>query len=363
MGMCMSRRTETRLWRVLTGTAMVIVIVAGIGCATPRTATTAGDRFAQHRQAMEQLKSALSFRPNPVVRAQAVEALESLADDEIRPWIRSALLDEHPGVRFAACMAIGRLQDTAAESAVRARLSDSDASVRVAALFAMHRLGATELSGRLSGYLLHSPDAAVRRNAAIAIAMLGEPSGIKVLASAMKDADAGVRQHALEAMARLGSREAKRELTFMANSGVGAEEVFALNALAATCDPAHEDTFRYKLATAAHLETRLAAARGLGKLGIADGLAAALEGLATRRPPRRDPDDPGAEQLLRIHQLAASAAGAIGRIEAIAALQALFDRDDDPRVRVSISQAVIEIVRAERSRELPFASTVLRERR
>jgi len=308
------------------------------------------------RKAQECLKAAISYEDNPVVRAEAVEALESVASAEILPWIRSAMLDEHPGVRFAACMATGRLRDASAESGLRIRLNDADASVKAAALYALHRLGHTEQTGRLTWYLLYSNDLTVRRNAAMAIALLDEPSAVKVLAKAMKDSDAGVRQHALEGMARLGNKEARQELAFMANSGVGSEEVFALNALGATGDRVYEDTFRYKLATGVHLETRLAAASGLGRLGKRDGLAVALEGLAMQRPPRNDPDDPGSDQLLRIHQLAASAAGAIGREEALPALANMLERSDDPRVQVSASRAVLEILAAAHTRDLPFAA-------
>ena len=318
-----------------------------------------GDRFDKarlQRSAQECLKAAIRYEDNPVVRAEAVEALESVASDDMLPWIRSAMLDEHPGVRFAACMAAGRLRDASAESGLRKCLNDADGSVRVAALYAMHRLGHTEQTGRLTWYLLYSHDLTVRRNAAMAIAMLDEPSGVKVLARSMKDLDAGVRQHALEGMARLGNKEARQELTFMANSGVGSEEVFAINALGATGDQVFEDTFRYKLATGAHFETRLAAARGLGKLGRREGLAVALEGLAMQRPPRNDPDDPGSDQLLRIHQLAASAAGAIGREEALPVLANLLERDGDPRVQVSASRAVLEILGGGHARDIPFAA-------
>ena len=81
-------------------------------------------------------------------------------------------------------------------------------------------------------------------------------------------------------MARLGSREARQELTFMASSGIGSEEVFAITALAHTRDPRSLDTFRYKLGTAANLETKLAAARALGLLGSDEGFEVALGALS-----------------------------------------------------------------------------------
>ncbi len=337
--------------------AIATLILCSVpGCAQPASRLGPSDAGQWRRRAVDTLKVAIAYPSNPVVRAEAVEALESVASDDIRPWIRSAMLDEHPGVRFAACMAVGRLRDASAESGLRTCLGDSDPSVRVGALFGLHRLGYTEESGRLSGYLLFANESTVRRNAALAISLLDRPSAVRLLAAAMKDSDSGVREHALEGMARLGNNEARQELAFMANSGIGSEEVFALNALASTGDPVYEQTFRYKLATAPHLETRLAAARGLGKLGVSDGLAVALEGLRLHRAPREDSADPDVNQLLRIHQLAAGAAGAIGREEVLPALIDLLDHCGDARVEVSAARAIVDILAAARTRDLPFAA-------
>ncbi|MGB2986427.1 MAG: hypothetical protein WBE26_11140, partial [Phycisphaerae bacterium] len=179
---------------------------------------------------------------------------------------------------------------------------------------------------------------------------------IKVLARAMRDADAGVRHHALEAMARLGNREARQELTFMTNAGIGSEEVFAIGALAETSDVVYLDTFRYKLATATHLETRLAAARGLGRLGSDEGFKEALRALRINRPLRNDPHDPAAGQILRVKQLAAAALGAIGRADALPALSRLMEADRDPRVQVSAARAILDILTKDQARPLPFAT-------
>ncbi len=293
-----------------------------------------------------------------MVRAESVEALESIASSEVLPWVRSALLDEHPGVRFAGCMVLGKLKDAGATSMVRKCLADKNDSVRVAAIFAMHRIGHPEQTVRLPNYVLLHPDPVVRRNAAIAISMLGQQSAITVLARAMKDTDPGVRHHALEGMARLGNKEAARELSFMANSGVGSEEVFAINALTVTGDPVHEDAFRYKLSSGTHLETQLAAARGLGKLGIDAGLPLVLDALKSDQTVRQDPEDPPAEQLLRIRQLASAAAGAIGNSRAVPMLEPLLIDGIDPRVQISAARALIEIAERPGSPSSPFQAAL-----
>ncbi len=344
----------TRRWHLLFGCGSLALITA---CAAgPPTASTPllRNRITLEGEAMDALKAAIDYKPNAVVRVEAVEALESGGLEEALPWIRSALIDEHPAVRFAACIAAGMARDHPAQTLLGKRIDDDDPSVRASALFALHRLGDTTGTGHMPPFLLTHDDPAVRRNAAFVIGLLGEVGAVRILAKAMRDSDDGVRQHALEAMARLGNRDAKRELTFMANSGLGSEEVFALNALGQTGDPRYEDTFRYKLETAVHLETRLAAARGLGLLGFDEGFEVALSALTFERPTSNDPNDPPREQVLRIRQLAAAALGAIGRSEALPSLREMLHHKSDPRVQVSAARAILEILRANRARDLPF---------
>lgn len=320
-----------------------LLCLAAYGCVEPAAPVPIRNHVLRSPPPLQVIKAGLSYRDNPVVRAESVEALESIATPEVLPWVRTALLDDHAGVRFAGCMVLGKLADAGATSMLRKCLEDRDENVRVAAIFALHRLGHTQHTDRLPNFVLTHPDPIVRRNAAIAISMLGQTSAVTVLARAMKDTDPGVRHHALEGMARLGNKEAARELSFMANSGVGSEEVFAINALAGTNDPIHEDSFRYKLDSASHVETRLAAARALGNLGIDAGLPVVLEALKPNQPLREDPEDPQAEQLLRIHQLASAAAGAIGDSRAVPMLEPLLNEGVDPRVQVSAARALMEI--------------------
>ncbi len=306
---------------------------------------------------MECLKRGVQYEHNAAVRVQAVEGLEACGGEGAGPWIRAALSDDSPAVRFAACVAVGRLADATAESALRERVTDDDPSVRVAALFALHRLGYTERTGLMPAYLLEHDDPVVRRNAALVLGLMGEPGVIKMLARAMKDADPGVRHYALEAMATLGNPEARQELVFMTSTGVGADEVFAIGALAQTGAPVYLDTFRYKLATAPHIETRLAAARALGILGNDEGFDVALRALRTHRTIIDDPKDHPEDQVLRVRQLAAAALGSIGRTGALPVLAELMNDPADPRVQVSAAQAIVMILKANEKRGLPFATS------
>ncbi len=333
------------------------VFVLASGCAPTSGASASMGRTRLRQQAMDCLKAGIGYSFNAAVRAESVEALESSAfAPSTMPWIRAALRDDHPAVRFAACIAVGRLHDEVSERTLRELVNDPDGSVRVAALFALHRLGHSEQTSSMPAFLLTNPDAAVRRNAALVFGFMNEPSAVKVLARAMKDRDAGVRQHALEAMARLGVHEAKQELGFMTNAGVGSQETFAIQALSAAKDRAYLDVFRGKLATGSHVETRLAAARALGRLGSDEGFEFALSTLRTYRPRRGEADDPPEQKALRVRQLAVAALGDIGNDEAEPELAKLLEQNDDPRLQVAAARAILEILEASRRDAFPSAA-------
>ncbi|MFQ5495228.1 MAG: HEAT repeat domain-containing protein, partial [Phycisphaerae bacterium] len=326
-----------------------LLLLTGAGCGPLATSLRPAARPVVNRlevkhRALDYLQAALGNEDNPAVRVEAVEALESCGAGTALPRIRTALTDSEPAVRFAACAALGRHRDRLAQDTLQQLTRDSDHSVAVAALFALHRIGQTDQTGRIPDYLLLDKEPAVRRNAALLLGLMDEAGAVRVLARAMRDRDAGVRMHALEAMARLGNREAIRELTFMTNAGTGSEEVFAIAALTETGDPVFLDTFRYKLATATHIEVRLAAARGLGRLGADDGYDVALRTLVSPKPTHRDAGDPPAGQRLRAQQMAAAALAAIGRMDALPALIKVMDRASDPRIRVSAARAVLELL-------------------
>lgn len=336
-------------WRVFRFSLPAGACLVAVGCAAPRQGGAAPD-IQLRQKSVEALKAGLGYAANPAVRAQSVEALRWCGDEQAMPWVRAALLDDHPAVRFAACVAIGERKDKAGMGAVRQRISDADAGVRVAALFALHRLGDDSQTQRIPVYLLENPDPAVRRNAAMVLGIMGEKSAVKVLASAMKDRDPGVRNYALEALTRLGNPEARQELTFMANSGVGADETFAVQALSAVADPRLEDLLRYKFQNALHVETKLAAARGLAMLGRQDGYALALTSLTSTRATVNDPQDDPQGQVLRVRLLASAALAAMGNTDALPALGNVLEKNNDPRIQIAAAHAILRILDARRGR-------------
>jgi len=335
--------------------AACVACLAGVaGCVTPPRTLTAPQRQEIETRCVEFLKRGLTYEYNPAVRTQAVEAMQEVADETTLPWLRAAVADSHPGVRFAACVALGVRRDSVCRQAIEGRLNDTDRSVRLAAVFALHRLGDTSRSGELAERLLSDADPLVRRNAALLIGLLEEPGAAGVLARAMRDRDAGVQNHALESMAVLGVSEARDQLVFLANGGIGSQEVFAINALARLRSRELADLFRSKVANAVHLETKLAAARALGMLNLAEG-AELARGIVRRgqRFPALDPDDTTADRTLRVHMLAIAALGAAGDDGDLWTLDRLMRNNADPRLQVSAARAILEIQRR-RSAALPF---------
>ena len=309
----------------------------------------------KHR-ALEALKRGTTYQALPSVRAASIESLQDEAPEAALPWIRAGLHDDHPAVRFAAAMALGTLRDRASRESVARLLEDPDDSVKAAAIFALHRLGDTSHTAKLAWFLRDHPNPAVRRNAALILGRLGEEGAIPLLAGVVGCKDDALHAQALEALVLLGNREAVQQMTFVANSGNGPQEVFALNALAATGDPDLRSTFEYKLTEGAYLETRLAAARGLGELGSGDGLKVALEGIRFNRPQPGLENDPPENQVMRVRQLAAVALGAIGDPAGLVPLAERLEDNSDPRVQVAAARAILRIINQIERKSLPFGN-------
>lgn len=321
------------------------------GCGAPLSRQ---EQNALRDRALWALKKGVEYEALPSVRAQAVEALQKVAPRAGLPWIRAALDDEHPAVRFAACVALGTLRDTVAKPSIEKLIPDSDPNVQAAAIFAMHRLGAPRHSERLAEFLLEHDDPAVRRNAAMLLGRLGEKGAVPLLARAVMSDDDALRIQALESMALLENPEALKQLKVNTYSGDGAEQTLALLALAETTDPSLEELFRIRLEQALHLETRLAAAKALGKLHCDAGYLVARQAMDFNRPRKDDKNDPPKMQIMRIRQLAAHALGAIGKLEALPVLRDRMNNDEDPRVQLAAAMAIVQLTNGMEQDDLPF---------
>jgi len=280
------------------------------------------------------------------IRVRALEALSDTSAGEAVERFRYAVSDDYWGVRFEGCVGLGKVHDQDAMHLLRERLQDSHDAVRAAAIWAMHRMGDQSHTSELASLLLEHEDAAVRRLTAQLLGRLGEPKSMMLLTRATRDRDQGVRWEATAAMARLGSEKAVQQLVYSAHSGFSDRQTFALLELALLAEPKCESLFRYRLEEGPHPETRLVAARGLGRLGQPDGLRLALELLHFDRPdlsPEVVKVDPPEQQIARKRAMAALALGAIGDESALGALAGAM-RTDAPEVRVAAAKAIVEIV-------------------
>jgi HEAT repeat protein len=287
---------------------------------------------------------------DPAVRTQAMEAASRVLGDEGRLRIREGLKDQHPGVRFAAAMALGRLKDTGALPALRALVNDPDPSVKIGAYFALEQmgLGTTEHREEWRDYLRKHESPEVRRNAVLAIGQLKDKAAIPLLRAANNDADEGVRMQALEGLALLGDKDAVTRFTFEAYGGVGYRQPFALMTLGQVPDDRVTPTLRARLGSAPYLEAKLAAARGLGTKGYADGLTLAMQSLGWNKPDRNLPEDRPENQVMRIRSMAALALGEIGDPQALEKLKKTMENPEDPRVQLAAATAILMIVDRDR---------------
>ncbi len=319
-------------------------LVVLMGCATIPPPMEPGAEAQLRDGAMEALKRAVRYEHAAHVRALGIEVMERRLGDRGLPWIRNALHDEDATVQYAAVFALGSLKDRESYAHVRALADSGDEMLKVAAIYALHRLGDTSRTGELPDLLLDHPSADVRRAVAFVLGLLEQPKAVKILARAMKDKDEFVQQQALESMATLGSAEAIQQLTFAAGSGHGAKRVSAINALARLELPSLQNSFEYRLAKGDYLDTRLAAAYALGRLGSDAGFRVALKSLDFDRPQRGVSQDPPEAQIQRIRQLAANALGAIGDRRALAALERRLNDQSDPWIQVAVADAILDIV-------------------
>jgi HEAT repeat protein len=291
------------------------------------------------------VERAMTFPDNPAVRAQAMEAAGEVLDEQGVIGIREGLDDEHPGVRFAACMALGKLGDRASLPAIRSRVNDPDPSVRVGAYFALERMGVYAYRRAWRNALREHENPEVRRNAALAMGHLDDKAVMPILRSACSlDDDEGVRLQALEALARLGDRDAINRFIFDAYGAIGYRQPFALLALGHVSDPQVATALRSQLHNALHLETRLAAARSLGTLGYREGFDLAMESLDWNDADENLPDDPPANQIMRVRSMAALALGDIGDPRALRALRLRMEEPDDARVQLAAATAILKIL-------------------
>jgi HEAT repeat protein len=287
----------------------------------------------------------MQYEFNPAIRMQGMETAAEVIGKSAKLQIKQGLQDESAGVRFAACVALGDLQDRSMLPAIRNMTRDPDPSVRVGAYYACEKLGDASYRRKWNATLQNNPDETVRRNAAMLLSRL-EDEETKPLLQAVhvEDADEGVRRQAMEGLALLGDEEAIGRFRHDAYGGLGYRQVYAVLVLGRIDNRTVIDTLRSRLAEASYLETRLAAARGLGRQGFRDGYDLALESLTWNKPNESLRDDPPENQVMRVQSMAALALGEIGDPAALPALSDRMENAEDPRIQLAAARAILMIL-------------------
>lgn len=134
---------------------------------------------------------------------RAQQALERLAEqgESVLPWLLRQLESQEPDERWWATAALSLIDHPRARKALRQSLRDPDPSVRQCAAFGLRRLPSEEAIPELLE-ALGDPDRLLARLAADALAALGE-AGLSALTQALRHPDAAIRIEAARALASM----------------------------------------------------------------------------------------------------------------------------------------------------------------
>jgi len=169
-----------------------------------------GKRIDWKKASPEYLTSLLDDTRH-VVRRRAADALAKLGDKAVAAL--SETLADYPDadVRIRAAFALGRTGSTKAGAPLRAALKDKDAEVRIAVT---NSIGQTRDKSSIRQMLpnLHHASTALQRETAMTLGLIGDPTPIPQLLTALSGHDLDrPREHALiRALLDIGDLEATR---------------------------------------------------------------------------------------------------------------------------------------------------------
>jgi HEAT repeat protein len=299
--------------------------------ATPAQSAAALDRSITLLQVQ-------SSNPDPVTRANCVEALQPSPDPRAAAVIEQGLHDKEWLVRYASAIAIGKRKSAPYKPVlVDMAAKDPNESVRAASIYALRQLGDTANMNALAR-LLESSDATARANTAFVLGQMGDPSAIPLLESTRRETDSRVKFEITAALARLGNKNAQRIIIAQALSKYAEDQWVAMMVCAdlpvdVAGNPLYLGMQEPPAQTPPDLRPltvrrQLVAARSLGKLGSTQGRDIAIAHLADQDPSFR-----------------ALSAMALGEILSPAGDSVILPllSDSDPGVQRAAAAAIINI--------------------
>ncbi|MEX0885459.1 MAG: HEAT repeat domain-containing protein [Phycisphaeraceae bacterium] len=302
-----------------------------MACTSPSPAADGPATLGEAREAaLAQVRSSADSR-DPILRANALEAIAPLPD-EARALAERGVEDSNHVVRFAALMLVGDLALEPLGEAALERLDDDSYHVRAAAIYAARAAG-QEVDATPLARMLAAPDPGLRSNVAIVLGRMGDRSASPMmheLASApMPRVDelhaSLVRIQIAEALVKLGEAEALSAIRAAAYSHFDEIRVLALSMMGQLNDRRMAPAMEYMLEDQP-IEIRLAAAEALARMGSGVGLEAMLDGA----------DD----DVTAVRAQAAFGLGMVDDTEATEALLKLLE-DDEEQVRLSAAASII----------------------
>jgi len=334
-------------WYAAGAAALSLALVTGCADTTPPVSLSPLERRELYTRSTDLLLRAAQSDLG-VASCNAIDALAKLAPRDGIPVFRQAIRSEIPLMRYAGYAAMGEVRDCDSLPALLAGVKDPNPLVRLAAAYAACRCGKTGYARLLVRALTQEPDPAVRAEAASLLGRLGEPRAEKALRAALRlvanEKARPVLLNIYGALAALGHRDAVQELVRYAQGDLETR-THALLLLADLGNPDTAEALRYRFMTRHedYVETRLIAARGLGKLGYKDGFDLARRMLTFTDPnPNPNPENP--DRTYPVRSMAIHALAEIGDPRAIPALREIAANSNDPRLQVAAAYAICRIL-------------------
>lgn len=328
-------RMKSKLRATLRVGGLGLVLLTLAGCERPPMRPDPVEEVELNRRARDLLLRAAQSEID-IVCCNALEALTIVAPRDGRPYFLAATRSPNALIRFAGAVSIGRVRDCDATRQVRPLLDDPEPRVRLAAAFALYRCGDHGVADLLVRTLEKSPDQNLRADAAYLLGQLGEPRAmVRLRRAAQRDKSSKVVVQAYAALATLGDdKAADRLIQYTAGDQIA--RLIALQCLADLEVEAAREALLYRLRDPGdYLESRLLAARALGRLGSNAGFDLALQSCSATGQDETE--------TMQIRTLAAFALGAIGDPRALPALRELASDRSDPRIQVAASLAICQV--------------------
>ena len=176
---------------------LILALIFGFACTSiglESKVTEAKPDYYNIESLIEDLKDENSF-----TRANAALSLGNTGDSKAIEPLIEALRDENSFVRQNAATALGHIGDSQAiEPLIEVILKDKIDFVKQVAAKALANIG--ELSFEPLLKMLGNEDGNVRKNAAMALGLIGDAKAVEPLIEALKDEHTGVRQNAAAAL-------------------------------------------------------------------------------------------------------------------------------------------------------------------